>query len=371
MFCTQEFYVNIVEYLPINHSFNEGLKLYCPIMQRYRDYKKCDGHFKRRLALLLRSDAFDPDINHSSYHWFIGGSLVFMIKNCNLIKLSLPNPESKWDEIIRKYQIQNGDTIYFENSIWHKHNQYDKHDFINQLEKLAKTMIPNINIKYNKLDSPIIYDQIITVDQRILLSKLRGIICDKLNINPSCCTITNIYNDNQTLIQYKIENDFKLRIENKQRLLSNQCLLDIYVENEIKQRCLIWGYTAKIFNIHKNYIVPDVVLNLLFDFYYIKDEELPLIFIGNIIIEKQWRMKQIKQEISDKFYPKVPMAKYMRIRNFMNINTLRWIYFDDKTFEQNTRGSLRDNMSICWQRKQDILLKLIQCNVQSKSFGNE
>eukprot|EP01083_Nonionella_stella_P121455 364939_1 len=270
-------------------------------------------------------------------------------------------------DIIRDYLIQPGDIIYYVPNI-EKHMQY--HDlrnlrtkFTNVLTKIVSTM----DIKYNTLlnsASNVPYDGSTTVDICTTLGVFRQTLSGLCKIDATQCTVRKNYgdiqlkDDDKTLQEHGINKVGHVYIEQGVPLKVNQNIIRIFVQNELKDRCLVWGYVRDIFGDECNInLIPETVLNICFEMMY-EETNLPLIYIGDIVLENEWSMYRVKKEISARFSGQIPLVKYMRIREFVN-NRLTHVYYDERTFAENAGGSLQDYKEIVCQRcmRQEVITK--------------
>eukprot|EP01084_Bolivina_argentea_P175067 303204_1 len=203
------------------------------------------------------------------------------------------------------------------------------------------------------------YDQQLKVSVQTTIKELKYAFCKILSDKR-----IKIYSD--SLIIYKVDDPFhatfrfddltlklydihantihKIHLD---RLLPTEYIFQIFIQNEMKQRFLIDGWIKQHIVINK--IIPDTLINLVNEYYDIPHANHDLIYIGDIILGRNWSMHMVKQTILKRYIGKVPNLKRMRIRDFLQ-NRLTNVYYSNKTLGENCKD-LKNYKQICCQRK--------------------
>lgn len=281
--------------------------------------------------------------------------------------------------------IQGGDILYVAMDTTNNRPSVDTMGFNHKLQKMAT----NIIIRHNKLkvndddinDKHIFYDQKLSVDITMKVITLKSKMCQKFGIPLNEVILRKGYHgqalrdNHRTLKQYNIHRNKIIYVE-RGKLTENEFIFQIFVQNEIKQRYILWGWIRE--NIIVKQIIPDSINDLIFEYYYIQKSDDPLIYVNDVKLHKDWRMSKIKNIISKQCIGKVPKISRMRIREFVNDRLTR-LYYDDKTLSQNCGSSIKDYKQICVQRKwrkneedmtkKHILLNCVRWYPKKKTLG--
>ena len=209
--------------------------------------------------------------------------------------------------------VSGGDTIYIAINIMENKASKNVDAFKHKLHKIAT----NITIHHNTINvniDNIMYNEKMNVDTSMKVITLKSQICQSYGIPLNEVIIRKGYHgqalrdNHSTLKDYNIHRSKIIHIE-RGKINENEYILQIFVQNEIKQRVLSQGWINENINEYITQIIPDSVSDIIFEYYYTQKGDDPLIYIDDISFNKDWPMTKIKDIISKKCIGKVPKNK--------------------------------------------------------------
>ena len=218
--------------------------------------------------------------------------------------------------------------------------------------KYLENMCSIYTIKYNDLGSKVYNNSVNINIKTTTVGELRKILCGKCKCNTkeliiqNCWDSNRLKDDRKTLKQYNIKHNGCLYIWKGKRLRWYEWIVQIFVQYDLLNWILVNGYCKHGCNVY----IPNVCVDIIYKYYNIEGLQCKLNYIGDIILNEKHKITKIKEIIYNKYKSKVPMLKYMRLRD-INDNTLTQIYYDNKTLKQNML-KMNDYHQICCQKSE-------------------
>ncbi|ETO20273.1 hypothetical protein RFI_16943 [Reticulomyxa filosa] len=300
-------------------------------------------------------------------------------------------------------RLRPGDTIHVERC-----DNYLTGDSV--LLKRFNDMLNVVTIRYNKLlkeHEEVVFDQFLSFDIRQSLGELKTKLSEALSVPMDELVLRRNFNDHEfkdltkSLLYYEMRSNSHIFVEKGKPLKSTEFLFQIFIEDEIyktrkreyDQKKVLEEAKREVERVKKEKQskgdkdnANETVENNLQqqnNEQKTQDVELPgaepdlgdaFLFVGNVILDENWKMGHVKQVIFDAI-PNVlrrerkrkkkkkkrrtifciyfmPHPDYMRIRDFTS-SRLTKVYLDTKTLRGNCgrgKNNVHDFQQICVQK---------------------
>eukprot|EP01084_Bolivina_argentea_P277762 474343_1 len=161
----------------------------------------------------------------------------------------------------------------------------------------------------------------------------------------------------------------KQQYEKNKLLQEDEYYFQIFIENTVKQRKIVDGY-IRIIGINILWtIIPLPIIELCYKYQFTKQRNQPLLYIGEIILNGNWKMEKVKTKILQTF-KQIPSP--MRLREFSFDSILEREFFDDVDLQTNCKricGGIRNGSQICCEKinveqyltKQNVIINVAKC----------